>query len=81
MMNDQLLKSYIKEIQNVINSKPHTYLLLSSEKSTVLNSRPFLRRDLRSVNPIGHLSDNAKIIKVDNLGMSRSCLKICIGKV
>ncbi len=62
-MNDELLRSYVKEIQNVINSRPLTYLPLSSEESSALTPNNFLRGNSSGGHPIGQYSDDAKILK------------------
>lgn len=62
-MNDQLLRSYVKEIQNIINSRPLTYMPLSSEESSALTPNHFLRGDSNGGHPIGQFSDDAKILK------------------
>lgn len=62
-MNDQLLRSYVKEIQNIINSRPLTYLPLSSEECSALTPNHFLRGDSSGSHPIGQFSDDVKILK------------------
>lgn len=62
-LNDQLLRSYMKEIQNIINSRPLTYLPLTSDESPALTPNHFLRGDSSGGHPIGQFNDDAKLLK------------------
>lgn len=62
-MTDPLLNSYLIEVENIINSRPLTYLPLDADESEALTPNHFIRGSGNLVKPIGHMSDDAKFMK------------------
>lgn len=62
-MNDQLLRSYLMEAENIVNSRPLTYVPLSAENEEALTPNHFLRGSSGGGKPIGSFSDDAKYMR------------------
>lgn len=62
-MSDPLLRSLLAEIENMINSRPLTYLPLENENSPSLTPNHFLLGSSNGAKPIGVFDDNAKLLK------------------
>uniref|UniRef100_A0A336M9E8 CSON012451 protein n=1 Tax=Culicoides sonorensis TaxID=179676 RepID=A0A336M9E8_CULSO len=61
--SEQLLRSYLIEIENIINSRPLTYLPIDSEESEALTPNHFLRLSSSGNEPLGNFSDDIKVLK------------------
>ncbi|XP_055842438.1 uncharacterized protein LOC129909379 [Episyrphus balteatus] len=67
--NDELFRSYLKEVEDMINSRPLTYLPLDSEESESLTPNHFLRQLTEGSSPIPFedLNENVKLYKTNAL--------------
>lgn len=61
-MTDPQLNSYLIEIEDILNSRPLTYLPLETEESEALTPNHFIKGS-GAITPIGHVRDDAKFMK------------------
>lgn len=62
-LNDQLLRSYLMEVENIVNSRPLTYVPLDTDNEEALTPNHYIRGHSEGVKPIGTFSDDAKFLK------------------
>lgn len=63
--SDELLKCYLAEVENTVNSRPLTYLPLETEESEAITPNHFLLGSSSGVKPIGQFDDDAKLLKTN----------------
>ncbi|XP_055918648.1 uncharacterized protein LOC129950751 [Eupeodes corollae] len=68
--NDELFRSFLMEVEDMINSRPLTYLPLDSEQSEAITPNHFLRQSPGGMIPLGNFNDDTKLHK-SNLLMSQ----------
>lgn len=63
--SDPLFYSYICEVENILNSRPLTYLPIDSEEMAAITPNDLLRLDHGYVYPIGEFDDDAKLLRAE----------------
>lgn len=65
MPTDDLMRAILTECQMMVNSRRLTYVDTGGENLESLTPNHFLLRSSGSVKPVGNITDNAEVLKLD----------------